>query len=280
MKYTRPATLGEALHLLEATGDGATLLAGGTDLVPRWEQEAPLPQLLVDLKRVPELRGIRRRREGLEIGALSTMHDLLESAEVRRDWPALAASARDFAGVQIRHRATLGGNLCNASPAADTAPPLLAFGAVVRLAGPKGERELPLADFLLGPGQTALRPGELLVSLRLPRPEPLSRFVKVGLRDAMAIAVVNLAAAGEVEGGRFRRLVLAAGAVAPTVVALRRCAEAMVNDPKDRPAALEAVSADIAPIDDIRATAGYRARVLRNAVEMTLTSMLEGSVHE
>jgi len=286
VKYYRPDSLAECLALLGGAGKSrgrpertVNLLAGGTDLVPRYEQGRPLPGRLVDLKRLPELRGLRETEDGLEIGALTCVEDLKRSDLVRRDYQALWQAARQFAGVQIRHRATLGGNICNASPAGDTLPPLCAYGARLLLCGAEGERELPLEEFITGPGETTLKPGELLRAVVLPAPGGASMFFKLGLRDSMAIALASFALVYELEeGGRkFRRLELAAGAVAPTVARLGSVRTALMVEGASVRQAVARLDDDIAPIDDLRASARYRRLALGNCLEFSLRQILAGT---
>ncbi len=276
MRYVRPESLDELLGFLRAGGaEGAVFLAGGTDLMPRHEMGAPLPHTLIDVKHLPELAGIAEGEGGLEIGSLTTVEMLRRDPRVRGKYPALAEAADQFAAGQIRHRATIGGNLANASPAGDLIPPLAALGAKLRLAGAGGEREVPVGDFFRGPGATVLRPGEVLRSVLLP--EGLgSRFFKLGLRRGMAISVVNFAVAFQVEAGRFTRLRIAAGAVAPTVVGLDEYAEAVLRDPAAVEGEIGLVDEAIAPIDDIRASARYRRMALKNVLRHTLRELLEG----
>jgi len=275
MYYHRPHSLTELQTLLgELPLQETHLLAGGTDLFPRYEQhKLPFPAHLVDLKHLPELRGIRLEGDGLWLGAGITISELRESELVRELAPPLWQSTHQFAGVQIRNRATLGGNICNASPAGDTLPPLYALKARARLVSPAGERELPLAEFILGPGQTALEPGEILLGIEIPD-AAAGFFEKVGLREAMAISVVNLAGAYHIVNGQIKNLVLAAGAVAPTVVTLDECAQAW-SAGASMDEVLSLVDRAISPIDDIRASAAYRRLVLKNLVRYHLQQLEE-----
>src|SRR3990172_9533843 len=188
-RYARPGTLDEVLALLDEHGPGASLLAGGTDLLVRLRAGAKraTPQVVIDLKRVKALRSdiaacaVRAPREAgppsgvetgsfLRIGALAVMADIIEDERVRRDFPALVEAAATVGSVQIRNRATLAGNICNASPAADTAPALLVYGAVIVTAGPGGIRRIPIDDFFVRSGVTTLARGELVTAIELPRP--------------------------------------------------------------------------------------------------------------
>ncbi len=169
--YERPVTVDGAVRLLDAHGDTARVLAGGTDLIIRLRDGSLQPSLVVDIKRVPELRGgIDVREEVVSIRAATVMTDVAAHPVMRRHFPALVEAAEVVGSVQIRNRATLAGNVCNASPAADTAPPLLVYGAGLVIAGPGGERRLPLDDFLVSSGRTALAHGELVTAVELPLP--------------------------------------------------------------------------------------------------------------
>jgi len=179
--YERPGTLAEAVALLDAHGPSSRLLAGGTDLIIRLRDGSAQPSLVIDVKRIAELcPGIKERDRIVTIGATTVMADLAASEPVRRHFEALAEAAAVVGSVQIRNRATIGGNICNASPAADTAPPLLVYGAVVIAAGPGGSRRIPISEFFVSSGVTALGPNELAVAIELP--VPASRVGAVHLR--------------------------------------------------------------------------------------------------
>jgi carbon-monoxide dehydrogenase medium subunit len=169
--YERPTTLAEAVDLLETHGRAARPLAGGTDLIIRLRDGTVRPTIVVDIKRIPELRPAIREEDGrLTIGATTVMTDIAADERVRRLFVALAEAAAVVGSVQIRNRATLGGNICNASPAADTATPLLVYGADIAIAGHGGIRRIPITDFFVRSGETALEPGELVASIELPVP--------------------------------------------------------------------------------------------------------------
>ena len=170
-RYERPATLAEALSILGSHGRDARPLAGGTDLIIRLRDGTVRPAMVVDVKRIPELRpGISEAAGRLTISATTVMTDIAADERGRRQFVALAEAATVVGSVQIRNRATLGGNICNASPAADTAPPLLVYGAGVVAIGPDGTRRIPISEFFVRSGVTALRGGELVVSIDLPLP--------------------------------------------------------------------------------------------------------------
>jgi CO/xanthine dehydrogenase FAD-binding subunit len=170
-EYLRPATLDEAVALLARHGAGARLLAGGTDLIIRLRDGTVVPQAVVDVKRISELGAAIEERQGrVRIGALATMTNVIESELMRRLYPALVEAASIVGSIQIRNRATLVGNQCNASPAADTAPSLLVYGAELSIVGPAGERHVPLDDFFVRSGVTVLERGELVTAVSLPVP--------------------------------------------------------------------------------------------------------------
>ena len=169
--YERPTTLTEALDLLESHGREARALAGGTDLIIRLRDGSARPTIVVDIKRIPELRPAIRDEAGrLKISATTVMTDIAADQRVRHHFVALAEAATAVGSVQIRNRATLSGNICNASPAADTATPLLVYGAEIVVASLGGIRRIPITDFFVRPGETTLRPGELVTSIELPLP--------------------------------------------------------------------------------------------------------------
>jgi CO/xanthine dehydrogenase FAD-binding subunit len=202
--YERPAHLDDAVAVLAAHGpDGARVLAGGTDLIIRLRDGTVRPQVVVDVKRIAELDGtIREMGDILRIGARTTMTDIASDARIRRSYTALAEGAAVVGSVQIRNRATLAGNICNASPAADTSPALLVFGAVVVIAGPGGERRVPLDAFFVRSGVTRLAPGELVVAIELPIPAIArgSTHVRHTRRRGHDLASVTLACSVSADG--------------------------------------------------------------------------------
>jgi CO/xanthine dehydrogenase FAD-binding subunit len=201
--YARPARLDDAVALLAEHGTDARLLAGGTDLIIRLRDGTLRPTVVVDLKRIAELdRSIREAGDVLRIGARTTMTDIAADPRIRRDYTALAEGAAVVGSVQIRNRATLAGNICNASPAADTSPALLVFAAVVVVAGPGGERRIPLDAFFVRSGVTSLEPGELVTAIELPLPAGPrgSTHVRRTRRRGHDLASVTLACAVTADG--------------------------------------------------------------------------------
>lgn len=272
MNVLSPRDLPELFAALQAPQ--TQLLAGGTDLLVRLRAAQAKggqgPQTLVRLDGIDALRGVERTPDGcLRLGAACTHAELLAHPLLRAQLPELAAALAELGSPPIRNMGTLGGNLCTASPAGDTLPPLVALGACVELASAQGVRRMALADFITGPGRTRLEPGEVLAAALVPpRPEfQVRHFEKVGRRSALAVAVVSLAALLRLERGRVVEARLAWGSVGPTVW---RCPEAeaalvgqrLTLSALGRAAAI--VRAQVRPIDDLRASAEYRRQVAGN----------------
>jgi CO/xanthine dehydrogenase FAD-binding subunit len=249
------------------------MLAGGTDLYPTTGAQALAGDIL-DLTGLEELRGIALTREGLRIGACVRWSEIARTSLP----PALAAlqqAAREVGGRQIQNAGTIGGNLCNASPAADGVPPLLALDAEVELASADGARRLALADFVTGPRQTALQPGEMLAAVVIPRAGLMgrSRFVKLGARKYLVISIAAVAVRLVEREGRVADLAVAVGACSAVARRIASVEAALRDAPLAEAAARvqdQDVASALAPLDDIRATAGYRAgaaaELIRRAV--------------
>ena len=264
--YHEPATLEEAVTLL-AEEDQAAVLAGGTFLLVQMKMEQTAPECLVNIGRLPGLTGIEGSDHGLAVGGMTTIWELRNADVIGADYTALAEACAAFGSTQIQLTGTLGGNVCNGSPASDTVPALMALGAELVLAGPDGQRTVPLEDFLVGPGDVATEPGELLTMIRLPKTKAGSgsAFVKIS-RVRADLAKASAAAWMEREGERITACRLAFGAVGPTVLRARSAEEMLVGEaftPELALAAGEAAMEEVAPIDDVRSTAAYRRRVVR-----------------
>jgi carbon-monoxide dehydrogenase medium subunit len=284
-QYAAPATLGEALDLLREHAPDARLLAGGTDLLVAMRERGLRTGWLIDLKRIPGLTGISVEASGhLRIGALTPVRDVERSPLARDGWPVLARSAGMLASIQIRNRATIGGNLCNASPAADLAPPLMVLGAQAIAMGADGERTFPLAELFAGPGRTTLA-GEVLVSILVP-PMPAgarASYQKHGPRGAMDIAIADVAVLGvaepaaataETDPRRWAEVRIALGAVAPTPIRAIEAEAVLAGAPVSTETMGEAArlaAAQATPISDVRGSAEYRtamiAALTRRALE-------------
>ena len=263
--YRAPRCLDEALSLLTPQ---AVPLAGGTDLFLRMERRQTQPDTVVDLKRIPGLDRIEAADGGVRIGALALMDGLSASSLITSQYDALARSARVVGSIQTRNRATLGGNLANASPAADTATPLMALGASAEAADANGTRRLPVDQLFLGPGRTALRDGELLTAVLVPAlPARASSSFQRCVRTAMDIAVVNCAAFVRLNAdGSVADARIALGAVGPTPLRAASAEERLRGqhpEPDLAAEAAECAATDAQPIDDVRAGADYRRQMVR-----------------
>lgn len=264
-----PRDADEALSLLAEGGGAWRPFAGGTDLMVLLEAGRLEHTRFVSLLGLRELRGIEESEGFVTVGALTTYGEVLRSDRLRREFPMLCEAARLTGGPAIQNRGTLGGNIANASPAADTPPALLAYGAEVELLSRSGARRVPYSDFHTGYKLTLMRPDEIVARVRLPRPAAgaLHYYRKVGTRRAQAISKVCFAGLLEAEGGEVREVRLALGSVAPTVVRCRGAEGALRGralGEESVAAALDALAADITPIDDVRSTARYRSHVARN----------------
>jgi len=267
MRYEAPGSLEGAVALLaEATGD-ARVLAGGTDLLVQMRADIVDPELIVDIKKIPETRAITEEKGGWRIGAAVTGAELKEHARLQKAWPGVVEAANLIGSTQVQGRATLGGNLCNGSPAADSVPALIAAGAVATLAGPQGTRDLPVEDVMLGPRKLALRKGEFVVSFLLPpRPKGSSdAYLRFIPRTEMDIAVVGAGVSLTVDGaGTITAARVGLGAVAARVLLVAEAAQAIMGSRLDA-AAQERLSAAARaacrPIDDKRGTTEFRIDV-------------------
>ena len=282
-QYKAPTSLEEAAGILRA--GNVTVLAGGTDLMPQAQAgRMHLQPVLMNVRRVPELRGIAEQGGAVRIGALVTITELLESALVRERLGMLWQACDHFASDQIRNAATVGGNLCNASPAGDTLVPLLALNAVVVLAAkPNGTlqtRRVPLAEFLLGPGRTCRGPAELLAAVEVPLPPAgfAGEFYKHGTRPGLDIAAISIAAGARRDGAVLRDVRIAFGAVAPTVIRAPRTEAALEGRAPDAAtleAAAQAALAEIHPISDLRASDWYRRELIHNMLKRVLAHVCQ-----
>jgi carbon-monoxide dehydrogenase medium subunit len=273
--YREAQTLPEAIAWL-GQDEGTRIMAGATDVLVRWRQGVWQPRYVLNIKRIPGLDGVHYSAEtGLRLGPLVTIRTLELHPVIRTHYPALTQAATTFAGVQIRHLATVGGNVCNASPAGDTLPALLAYGTECRVVGPAGERLVPLERFFLGPGQTVLQPAEILVELRLPPSSPHTGalYIKHSPRSTMDIAVVGVACVVSFHHDVCQEVRIALGAVAPTVIRARSAEALLTGQPLDAERVERAARAaveDAHPIDDIRGTAYHRRTLIAPLVRRTL----------
>ena len=288
IRYEAPRSVAEAVRLM-AADSGARVLAGGTDLLVQFRAGVRQPSAFVDVKRIPELMAIGLDDQGLRLGAATPAAVVGEHAELRRLWPGLAESVRLIGSTQIQGRGSVGGNLCNASPAADTTCALIVNRAECVIAGPAGERTVPVDAFCVGPGRTVLEAGELLVAVRVPRPaaRTADAYLRLIPRTEMDIAVAGAAvsltldAAGVCTAAR-----VAIGAVAPTALRVPEAEQALVGSRLDVTALRRAAEAAVAaarPIDDKRGTAAYRRTVAgvltRRAAAIAAQRARQGNGH-
>ena len=260
--YLRPARLEEALRFL---GPARTVLAGGTDFYPARVGQA-IDEDILDIGGIAGMRGISSTEDGWRLGATATWSELL-AADLPPLFDGLKQAARDVGGRQIQNAGTLAGNLCNASPAADGVPPLLALDAEVELASLRGTRRLPLAAFIVGNRRTTLAPDELVVAIHIPKPacEAKSAFLKLGARRYLVISIAMVGATLEIDAGRIVRARVAVGACSVVAQRLPALEAALAGAPLDADLAgriAPAHLAALAPIDDIRGSAGYRRDVV------------------
>ncbi|MCR4402123.1 MAG: xanthine dehydrogenase family protein subunit M [Firmicutes bacterium] len=280
--YVRARSREEAVDLAIRAGAGGRFLAGGTDLLVRIHDRQLRPQVLIDLKGIVGIQAVSPRAGGgLVVGAATPLNRLISHEAVRAGYGLLAEAAHTVGSVQIRNRASLGGNISNASPAADTAPALLLYEAEIVTWGQAGERRIPISEFFKGPGATALSAGEFVFQVELPalKERSFGTYLKLGRTGAVDLSIVSVAALA-LEGGEVR---LALGAVAPTPVRVRE-AEAILRNRKDQHAIREAAAAArrfAEPISDIRASKEYRLEMTEvlsaRAIEQALRGLEAGA---
>ncbi len=280
MRYEAPKTLEAAVALLSGATGSARVLAGGTDLLIHMRAGRVEPELLVDVKGIPEMTSILAENGGFRFGAAVSSMELLEHKVFARTWPGVTEAAGLIGSTQIKGRASVGGNLCNASPAADSVPALIAAGAVASIVGPNGRREARVEDIATGPGKTSLARGEIVASFLLPRRPPHSgdAYLRFIPRTEMDIAVVGAGVNLTLdEKGVCRQARVCLGAVAERALLVSEAAAALIGTPVDAAALARlgaAASAACRPIDDKRGTKVYRIKVAavmaRRAAEIAL----------
>ena len=267
MRYEAPETVEEAVRLLAGGGPRGRVLAGGTDLLVQLRAGMLAPDLIVDVKRIKATREIREQDGMLVIGAAVSGAELAEHAGAKSTWPGVVEAAELIGSTQIQSRASLAGNLCNASPAADTVPALVAAAAMCRIAGPDGTRRVPVEAVCTGPGQLSLGDGEFVLAFELPPrpPRAADAYLRFIPRTEMDIAVVGVGVnLGLDERGQCVAARIVLGAVAPTAILVEEAGAALVGthcEEDDLASAADAARAACRPIDDKRGTAEYRTKV-------------------
>jgi len=267
MRYEAPRSLKSAVALLAGAKGSAQILAGGTDLLVRMRSGFAEPDLIVDIKRIDGMKSVTAEKDGWRIGAAVSGADLAENKAVCRAWPGVVEAFNLIGSTQVQGRATMAGNLCNASPAADSVPALVAAGATVRIAGPKGRRDVAVEKVPTGPGKTSLKKGEIVASILLPKRPARSgdAYLRFIPRTEMDIAVVGVGVSLTLNAkGVCTAARVSLGAVAPTVLLVEPAAKALIGTTLDE-AALAALAAACSkackPIDDKRGTVEYRTKV-------------------
>ena len=280
-EYLAPKTIGEACNLLLELGSPAKVMAGATDLIPPMKDKAISPEYLIDLKKIPDLDYLEYdEKEGLKIGALTTLRTIETSPLVKEKNPAVAHAAKVVASTQIRAKGTMAGNICNASPSCDTAANLLAQGAKILVQGPNKDRIIQAEDFFLGVKKTSLEPGEIVTGIVIP---PLAEneraaYIKHAVRKAMDLAIIGVAVKIKVEDGICTDAHIALGAVAATPIRAPKAEEALIGkaltDEVIVKASEEAMDS-CHPISDIRASAEYRKDMIRVFTKRAVRQAME-----
>ncbi len=267
LDYAAPSTVEEAIRILAESPGTAKVLSGGTDLLVQLRSGRIKPNVIVDIKNIPGISGIRERDGAFVIGAATSGAEIGECEALKRAWPGVVEAANLIGSTQVQGRASLAGNLCNASPAADSVPALIAARATCVVAGPKGRREAPVETIATGPGRTSLSPGEFIVEFHLPKRPPRSAdaYLRFIPRTEMDIAVVGAGVSVTLDpAGACTDARVVLGAVAPTAILVAEAATALIGHKCDEQtlAALDqAVRRACKPIDDKRGTIEYRTKV-------------------
>jgi CO/xanthine dehydrogenase FAD-binding subunit len=278
-QYLRPANLKETLDVLTSYSGSAKILAGGTDLLIQQALESSPEIAVISLRDIEDLRQIKQTAEGdIFVGAMSRHAEVAQSPLINQYFPALAKASHWVGSPSIRSLATIGGNICNASPSADTAPPLLAYDARVIIVSPSGEKAINIEDFFTGPSTNVLKRGDILKGFLLrPKSGWVADYEKLGVRKAMEIAIVNVCVAAKMgEDKRCSGIRIALGAVAPTPIRARK-AESILGNRKLTPELIqkcaEAAAEETKPISDIRASADYRKKMVRYLVKKMVSDL-------
>ena len=281
LRYEAPSSLGDAIALLAGAWGTSRILAGGTDIIVQMETDLIEPDLLIDIKKIPELRGIAIENGAFKVGAGVTGMELTDHEAFCKAWPGVVDGVKLIGSMQIKGRATMGGNLCNASPAADSVPALIAARAIARIAGSNGTRDVPVENIPIGPGKTSLDKGEIIVSFLFPsRPAHSGdAYLRMTPRTEMDIAVVGVGVNITLDaGGICTAARVSLGAVAPTPLLVAEAGAALMGSRLDAPALdklAQAAGAACRPIDDKRGTKEYRVKVAEVLAKRTALLALE-----
>jgi carbon-monoxide dehydrogenase medium subunit len=282
-EYFEPSTLNEALNILKKHSGEAKILAGGTDLLVKMKGGLIAPKYVVNIKSISDidLRGIAvNAHGGIKLGALTTLQTIQDSPLVKERASILAETAKKMASHQVRNIATIGGNLCNAAPSADMAPPLIVLDAEAKILGSKGERTIKLENFFLGPSQTSLDDDEILLEIYVPEIDSSVRTIyeKFTLRDAMDIATVGVAVSLKQKDGLCEAVKISLGAVGPTPIRARQSEEVLLGEKIGETVikkASKTASEEAKPIDDIRGSAQYRRQLIESLVRRSIQAIAQ-----
>ncbi|NNF98833.1 MAG: xanthine dehydrogenase family protein subunit M [Desulfobacteraceae bacterium] len=277
-EYFAPETIEETVALLQAHGEGCHVMAGGTDLLVKIQHRVTHPKVLVGLGKIKELKRISfSLKSGLTIGAMASLADVAAHPKIKKHFPSVAHAAASTANVQVRNKGTVVGNICNASPSADNIPTLLVLGSRVNIAGPDGETRMPLADFFLGPGISALKPGQFVTSLNVPVPETHTgtAYLSLSQRGQLDCSAVGVAAMVVMDKNKCKDARIAVGACAPIPMRTTAAEKMLIGKPlthKAIEAAAVRASKETKPITDVRASAAYRWKMV---AVLTIRALIE-----
>jgi carbon-monoxide dehydrogenase medium subunit len=280
-EYLRPKTIQEACSLLSQFKEKARIITGGTDLLLKMRLREVVPQYVIGLKSIPELVYVKYdEANGLKLGALTTINAVETSPVVRDRFPVLSQAASVMASAQIRHLATVIGNLCSAVPSADMAPGLIVLGASLKIASTRGERIIAVEDFFSAPGESVLAPDELVAEVQVPNPPPHSGtvYIKHAIRSAMELAIVGVAVLVASQNGVCREVKICLGAVAPTPMRATKAETLLMGKPFSAELvkqAAETASDEARPISDIRSSAEYRREMVNVLTQRALNQARE-----
>lgn len=287
-EYYAPTALPESISLLEKYGKDAKVLAGGTDLLVGMKENLLSPKCLINIKNISDLNRIAYdENTGLRIGATTRIRDIETSNLIQENYAHLSQGAKAIGSIQIRYLATIGGNICNASPCADTVPSLMVSDAQLKIIGPEGERLIPVDEFFTGPGHTVLSsflPGHLLQEILVPPPAPNTRsiFMDISRRKAMDLSLVSVAAKAELSepNGKLTNVRIALGSVAPTVIRARQAENDLEGKQLDQTLlekAAKTAAEESSPIDDVRASAWYRKEMVVLLVKRSFNYIVQNA---
>ncbi|MEM2958545.1 MAG: xanthine dehydrogenase family protein subunit M [Candidatus Jordarchaeaceae archaeon] len=280
--YYRPSTLRECFRVINAHILKLKIIAGGTDIIPALRSGKLIlsPDYhFVDISRIAEIKYVKKTNGIIKIGSVTTLWEVERSEIVRRYIPVLVEAIQRIGSLQIRNVATIGGNLCNASPAADSAVPLLILDASVKIGAEKGERMIGLSNFFTGPGKTVLKPDELLLEVQIPVPpeNAVCKFYKLGRRNAFTLSVISVGIYMEKNGNEVKDVRIALGAVAPVPMRARNAEEYLIGKKLDESTIEKAASIvknEVKPLTDVRGSEWYRKEMARNLIKRLLISLL------